>query len=111
MFTIKHIDANGVERLWIASNPSYSNGTFTSESNGETLWANGGGTVYVMNEKGSTVATYRLVDRQLGQEMSEAMKAQLHAQNAAWDSRMQQGQNQAFSAGLFQSATRQKSDS
>lgn len=59
MFTIKHIDERGAEHLWTAERPSFGDGVFTSERNGETSWV-AGGTVYVMNEKGSTVATYRL---------------------------------------------------
>lgn len=63
MFTIKHIDALGCESLWTATEPHFANGVFTSRQNGETLFANNGGTIYVMNDKGSTVATYHLVDR------------------------------------------------
>ena len=59
MFTIKHIDEMGAEHLWSATDPSFANGVFTSHKNGETSWVCGG-TVYVMNDKGSTVATYRL---------------------------------------------------
>lgn len=67
MFTIKHVSPTGNETLYQATEAS-----FVSDPSGATSFVNytapnsneiksiEGGTVYVMNEAGKTVATYRM---------------------------------------------------
>ena len=74
MFTIKHIELDGYESLNQAPRISYDNKERTVslwERDGSSLLGTtnvyGSGIVYVMNESGKTVASYRLTSSSVPQ--------------------------------------------
>lgn len=92
MFTIKHVSPSGNEALYQAIDVQFLPGVAPDTgmvsyktAAGPELHGLEGGTVYVMNEAGKTVATYRMADPKeaglYGHQMTTNERAQYDAQD------------------------------